>query len=94
MYILSGSRPLHRLPRWQDRHVHLVHDRYCPCRCGQCAFPNRRSAKLRPKWKTIDALYGISIDVEHPHTGNFAGRNADHGDGEARPPGPHLRWHP
>ncbi len=21
--------------RWQDRHVHLAHDRYCPCRCGQ-----------------------------------------------------------
>ena len=42
IYILSGSRPPHRLPRWQDRHVHLAHDRYCPCRCGQCAFPSRR----------------------------------------------------
>jgi hypothetical protein len=44
IYILSGSRPPHRLPRLQDRHVHLAHDRYCPCRCDQCAFPDRRSA--------------------------------------------------
>jgi hypothetical protein len=30
----------HRLRRWQDGHVHLAHDRYCPCRCDQCAFPS------------------------------------------------------
>src|SRR5262245_14680008 len=48
--------------------------------------------EFRPKWKTVDALYGVNIDVEHPHIGNFAGRNANHGVGEARPPGPHLRF--
>jgi hypothetical protein len=47
IYILSGSRPPHRLPRWQDRHVHLAHDRYYPCRCGQCAFPKPQCATSR-----------------------------------------------
>jgi hypothetical protein len=37
------------------------------------------------------ALDRIDVDVEHPHAGNFAGRDADHGLREAGPPRPHLR---
>ena len=66
MYILSGSRPPHRLPRWQDRHVHLAHDRYCPCRCGQCAFPNRRMLRHQPIMARQDNLASVEPRQQVP----------------------------
>jgi hypothetical protein len=48
--------------------------------------------ELRPERKAVDALDRVNVDVEHPHAGNFAGRDADHGVGETGPPCPHLRF--
>ena len=45
IYILSRSRPPHRLPRLQDRHVHLAHDRYCPCQRASPGARARRSVR-------------------------------------------------